>query len=196
VTDFFPEFRDFAQGATIRNLLQHTAGFPDYSELCGRGPARNEHIVELMVKKGKLDFPPGTRHLYSNTGYDLLAVLVERSSGMSFPGFVEQKIFTALGMKDTFVNRWGIPPKPNLASMAEAYQPVKTVDGRTFPYGFGWQLIPESGMTQYAHSGAWAGYRTFNARFPEKRFAVVVLTNSPRANLQAVVRKAIDLYLR
>jgi CubicO group peptidase (beta-lactamase class C family) len=248
VTDFFPEFRGFAEGATIRNLLQHTAGFPDYSELCGsRGPARNDHLVELMVKRGRLAFQPGARHVYSNTGYALLAVLVERSSGMSYPDFLEQKIFTPLGMKDTFVNRWGIPPKENLArsyinpstpaespdvvncntiygdgsvfstahdmalwnlylekntvvgttaSMEEAYQPAKTTDGRTFPYGFGWQLTPRSGMAQYAHGGAWAGYRTLSVRFPEKQFAVVVLTNSPRADLQAVVQRAIDIYIR
>src|SRR4030095_2595323 len=75
VANFFPEFRSFAQGATIRNLLQHTAGFPDYSELCrGSGPAHNSDIVNLIVKKARLDFQPGSRHAYSNTGYDLLAV--------------------------------------------------------------------------------------------------------------------------
>jgi CubicO group peptidase (beta-lactamase class C family) len=244
VTQFFPEFNGFAQGVTIRNLLQHTGGFPDYSELCrGSGPARNEDLVKLIVKESKLEFPPGTRSVYSNTGYALLAVLIERTSGLSYPDFLEQKIFTPLGMKETFVNRWGIPPKTNLArsynnpstpaespgvlncntiygdgsvfstahdmalwnlylekntvvgtaaSMEEAYQPVS----ETAPYGFGWGLRPLSGMKQYSHTGAWAGYRTLNARFPDKEFAVVILTNAPGANLNAVLQKAIDLYLR
>ena len=248
LTQFFPEFSAFAEGVTIRNLLQHTGGFPDYSELCrGPGPAHNDDIVKLMVKKGKLSFRPGARFEYSNTGYDLLAVLIERTSGLSYPDFLEQKIFAPLGMKDTFVNRWGIPPKPNLArsynnpstpaespdvvncntiygdgsvfstahdmalwnlflekntvvgtaaSMEEAYQPAKTADGGTSPYGFGWGLSSRSGMKQYSHTGAWAGYRTLNARFPEKQFAVVVLTNAPRGDLQAVVSKAIEMYLR
>jgi CubicO group peptidase (beta-lactamase class C family) len=248
VADFFPEFRSFAQGATIRNLLQHTAGFPDYSELCpGTGPARNADIVNLLVKKARIDFQPGSRFAYSNTGYDLLAVLVERTSGLSYPDFVEQKLFAPLGMKDTFVNRWGIPPKPNLArsyinpstpaespdvvncntiygdgsvfstahdmalwnlylekntvvgtttSMDEAYQPGKTTDGGTSPYGFGWGLRPLSDMKQFSHTGAWGGYRTINARFPEKQFAVVVLTNAPGGDLQTVVTKAIEVYLR
>lgn len=247
VTEFFPEFRGFAQGVTIRNLLQHTAGFPDYSELCGGpGPARNSDIVNLMVKKARLDFPPGSRHSYSNTGYDLLAVLIERTSGLSYPDFVEQKIFMPLGMKETFVNRWGIPQKTNMArsynnsstpaespdvvncntiygdgsvfstahdmalwnlylekntvagtaaSMDDAYQPVKTTGGQTSPYGFGWRLAPLSGMKQYSHTGAWGGYRTLNARLPEKQFAVIVLTNAPRADLNAVVNKAIEAYL-
>jgi CubicO group peptidase (beta-lactamase class C family) len=247
VSDFFPEFRSFAQGATIRNLLQHTAGFPDYSELCRgpAGPARNPDVVNLLVKKASLDFQPGSRHAYSNTGYALLAVLIERTSGLSYPDYLEQKIFAPLGMKDTFVNRWGIPPKLNLArsytnsstpaespdivdcntiygdgsvfstahdmalwnlylekntvvgttaSMDEAYQPGKTTAGTTFPYGFGWGLNARSGMKQYSHGGAWAGYRTLNARLPEKQFAVVVLTNGPRADLEAVVNKAIEVY--
>lgn len=248
VTDFFPEFRGFAQGVTIRNLLQHTAGFPDYSELCrGPGPARNDDIVKLMVSKARLDFQPGSRHVYSNTGYDLLAVLVERTSGMSYPDFLEEKVFKPLGMKDTFVNRWGIPPKDNLArsynnattpaespgivncntiygdgsvfstahdmalwnlylekntvvgtmaSMDEAYQAVKTTGGGTAEYGFGWGLTPRAGMKQYSHGGSWAGYRTLNARLPERQFAVVVLTNAPQADLQAVVRLAMETYLR
>src|SRR4029453_9066352 len=72
----------------------------------------------------------------------------------------------------------------------------KDTPGATFPYGFGWGLSARSEMKQYSHGGAWAGYRTLNARFPEKRFAVVVLTNGPRADLEAVVNKAIEIYLR
>jgi CubicO group peptidase (beta-lactamase class C family) len=247
LTEFFPEFQEFAKGATIRNLLQHTAGFPDYSELCVQGPSRNDDVVNLMVKKEKLNFQPGSRHAYSNTGYALLAVLIERTSGLSYPDFLEQKIFVPLGMKDTFVNRWGLPPKSNLArsyvnsslpaesvdvvncntiygdgsvfstahdmalwnlyleknvvvgttaSMDEAYQPGKTTGGDTFPYGFGWSLNPLAEMNQYAHGGAWAGYRTINVRLPEKQFAVVVLANASRADLNAVVKKAIEAYVR
>jgi CubicO group peptidase (beta-lactamase class C family) len=247
LSEFFPEFHSFAQGVTIRNLLQHTAGFPDYSNLCRSGPARNDDVVNLMVKKGKLDFQPGSRHVYSNTGYALLAVLVERTSGLSYADYLENKIFDPLGMKDTFVNRWGLPPKTNLArsynkpstplespdivncntiygdgsvystahdmalwnlylekntvvgtsaSTDEAYEPVKISDGNTFPYGFGWQLNAASGMKRYSHGGSWAGYRTLNARFPERQFAVVVLTNAPRGDLEAVVMKAADNYLR
>jgi CubicO group peptidase (beta-lactamase class C family) len=150
-------------------------------------------------------------------------------------------------MNDTFVNRWGLPPKSNLArsyansslpaesvdvvncntiygdgsvfstahdlalwnlyldknvvvgttaSMDEAYQPGKTSGGDTFQYGFGWGLTPIGEMKQYAHGGAWAGYRTQNVRLPEKQFAVAVLANSGRADLNAVVKKAIEAYLQ
>ncbi len=199
-----------------------------------------------MVRKARLDFKPGTRNSYSNTGYDLLAVLVERTSGLSYPDFLEQKIFAPLGMKDTFVNRWSLPSLPNTArsysssttpaessdvrncntiygdgsvfstahdmalwnlyleknvvvgsttSMDEAYRPGTTSDGKSFSYGFGWGLSDRRGMKEYSHTGSWAGYHTLNARFPEKQFAVVVLTNGPRVDLDGVVAKAIEEYL-
>jgi CubicO group peptidase (beta-lactamase class C family) len=130
ITEFFPEFRAFAKGVTVRNLLQHSAGFPDYMELCrGPAPARNGDIVALMAKKGKLDFEPGTKYAYSNTGYGLLAVLVERAASLSYPDFVEQKIFAPLGMKETFVNRWRIPVLPNVArAYTNSPRPVETTD--------------------------------------------------------------------
>src|SRR5262245_38107870 len=84
VVNFFTEFRAFAQGATIRNLLQHTAGFPDYSELCNRSmPARNSDVIDLLRNKSKVVFEPGSQFSYSNTGYALLAVLIERASESS-----------------------------------------------------------------------------------------------------------------
>lgn len=248
IIEFFPEFRGFAEGVTVRNLLQHTGGFPDYSELCRKpSPQKNSDVVALTAQKAQLMFQPGSRHMYSNTGYDMLAVLVERTSGLSYPDFVEQRIFKPLGMTGTFVNRWGIPQLPNTArsyddpsrpaesagvvncntiygdgsvfssahdmalwnlylekntvvgttaSMDEAYVPVKTSNGATAPYGFGWGLQDRQGMKQYAHGGAWAGYRTFNARLPEKRFAVVVLTNGARATPEAAVTKAVEMFLK
>jgi CubicO group peptidase (beta-lactamase class C family) len=96
---------------------------------------------------------------------------------------------------------WNLYLEKNLvvgtaASMDEAYRPGTTTSGATFPYGFGWSLGDRNGMKEYAHTGGWAGYHTLNDRFPEKRFAVVVLTNGPRADLDAVVTKAIAEYLR
>jgi CubicO group peptidase (beta-lactamase class C family) len=81
------------------------------------------------------------------------------------------------------------------ASMDEAYQPAR-VGGGTVPYGFGWSLRDRAGAKQYSHAGSWAGYHTLNVRLPEKHFSVVVLTNGPRADLEAIISKAIETYGR
>jgi CubicO group peptidase (beta-lactamase class C family) len=236
VVDSFPEFSGFAKGVSIRHLLQHTAGFPPYYQLCDAGkPAFNADVVRFVASRGRMDFAPGTSHQYSDTGYALLAVLVERVSGMSYHDFVERRIFEPLGMKESFVTRWGNPPLPNVArspdetvsavncntivgdggiyssahdmalwnqylerntvvgtstAMDEAYQPAR-VGADTVPYGFGWRLSSLDGMKQYAHTGSWMGFSTLNARFPERRLAVVVLANQSRADRDAIVRKAI-----
>jgi CubicO group peptidase (beta-lactamase class C family) len=116
LVNFFPEFGGFAKDATIRQLLQHTAGFPLYYELCEAGsPVTNSDVVRFVVNRGKMDFAPGTRHEYSDTGYALLAELVARVSGERYADFVDRRIFEPLGMKESFVTRWGIPSLPNVA---------------------------------------------------------------------------------
>jgi CubicO group peptidase (beta-lactamase class C family) len=85
-------------------------------DLCSRGvPVHNADVVALIARKGRLDFPAGDRYVYSNTGYALLAVLVERASGLSFPEFLQRNIFGPLGLKESFVNVWGVPPLANVA---------------------------------------------------------------------------------
>jgi CubicO group peptidase (beta-lactamase class C family) len=242
VVNFFPEFNGFAKDVTIRQLLQHTAGFPLYYELCEAGrPVTNADVVRFVVSRGKMDFVPGTRHEYSDTGYALLAALVERASGVGYADFVDRRIFEPLGMKESFVTRWGVPSLPNVArspgeepsavncntivgdggsyssahdiaiwnqylerntvvgtsvAMDEAYQPARVGAGGTAPYGFGWRLSTLDGNKQYAHSGSWMGFSSLNARLPEKRFSVVVLANDIRVDREAIVRKAIEQFLR
>lgn len=94
---------------TVEQLLHHTAGMPNYMWLLehkwkqGR-EAYNDDIIRLMKKHGtNLYFRPGTRYDYSNTGYAVLAYLVEVVSGKSFPDFMEDRVFKPLGMKNTFV---------------------------------------------------------------------------------------------
>jgi CubicO group peptidase (beta-lactamase class C family) len=92
---------------TLRELMQHTSGLRDYYGLLGiNGWRQNElltqrEFLDLVSRQRALNFPPGTEFLYSNTGYALLAIVVQRASGMSLRDFAAQRIFKPLGMTHT-----------------------------------------------------------------------------------------------
>lgn len=103
------------KGITIRHLLNHTSGLPNYMWLIEhkwkneRNPY-NTDVVDLMVEhKLPRYFYPGRRFDYSNTGYMLLATIVEKASGQRFDQFVAENIFQPLGMKDSYVYCTSIP---------------------------------------------------------------------------------------
>jgi CubicO group peptidase (beta-lactamase class C family) len=90
---------------TVRNLLTHTGGYAEFTELpdidrLAARPASNEEILETVVSR-PLGFKPGTKWQYSNTGYVMLATIVERLSGMSYEDFLRTRIFQPLGMTRT-----------------------------------------------------------------------------------------------
>jgi CubicO group peptidase (beta-lactamase class C family) len=103
---FFPEFPKSLQAIEVRHLVHHTSGLPDYGEICTRSEVSREkvtntQILEWLKAHPELSFTPGTKWEYSNTGYVLLASLVERVSGQSFPDFVKKRIFEPLGMSSS-----------------------------------------------------------------------------------------------
>jgi CubicO group peptidase (beta-lactamase class C family) len=99
----------YYKNITIRHLLNHTAGLPNYMYFVEKYKERdefpyNDEIVQLLADhKMGLNFVPGSRFNYSNTGYMVLALIAERISGMPFADFVEQNIFRPLDMQDSFV---------------------------------------------------------------------------------------------
>jgi CubicO group peptidase (beta-lactamase class C family) len=105
---YIPELNDIAGRCTIRQMLHHTAGLPDYADgittaLLARSDApTNADIVAVMRRKRTLHTPPGTAYYYSNVGYELLAVVVERITGQAFPDVLQTRIFDVLGMTRTF----------------------------------------------------------------------------------------------
>jgi N-acyl-D-amino-acid deacylase len=98
------------ENVSIRHLLTHTSGIPDYESLFiqNRSPLDtldNEKMVKLFVNlKPSIDFEPGTKWNYSNTGYILLAVVIERISKQTLAGFVDENIVKPLGLKHTYVH--------------------------------------------------------------------------------------------
>ncbi len=102
-----PEVPDFGKKITIRHLIHHTSGLRDQWTLLGMAGWRlddvitKEHIMKMVRHQKELNFDPGAENLYSNTGYTLLAVIVERVSGQSFRDYTAANIFKPLGMTDT-----------------------------------------------------------------------------------------------
>ena len=120
ITKFFPEIP--YPGVTVRHLLNHTSGIPDYFDDADwfiriwkeekRVPGNDEILRFLRETKAKPYFAPGEGLHYSNTGFNLLALLVERLSGISFEEFLQKNIFEPAGMTSTrccHIRRDGVP---------------------------------------------------------------------------------------
>ena len=108
VRKYITEMPDVAADVTIRQMLNHTAGLRDWGSLASiAGWPRttrvhtHAHVLDIVSRQRMLNFEPGTRWSYSNTGYNLAAILVSRVSGMSFADFTRTRLFEPLGMKDT-----------------------------------------------------------------------------------------------
>ena len=108
VRKYVPELPEYGTPLTIRHMLTHTSGLRDWGSLAGiagwpRGSRvhTHAHVVEILSRQRALNFTPGSRYSYSNSGYNLSAVIVARVSGMSFAEFSQKRIFGPLGMTRT-----------------------------------------------------------------------------------------------
>jgi CubicO group peptidase (beta-lactamase class C family) len=110
VRKYFPELPDYGRPITIRHLLNHTSGLRDWGTVVdiagwprGTRAHTHAHVLDVVARQKSLNFAPGSEYLYSNTGYNLLAMLVERVSGESLAEFTARSFFQPLGMAHT---RW------------------------------------------------------------------------------------------
>jgi len=107
VRAYIPELPDYGATITIRHLIHHTSGLRDYLTLMLLAGMRledvhtDEEVLDLVARQTALNFAPGERHLYSNTGYLLMAEIVRRVSGKSLREFADEHIFRPLGMTST-----------------------------------------------------------------------------------------------
>ena len=93
----------YANGVTIRHLLTHTSGLRDYDENVPETSAQltDSDVQAFVARQTSLLFAPGEQYRYSNTGYAILARIVEHTSKQAFPAFLKTRIFKPLGMKNT-----------------------------------------------------------------------------------------------
>lgn len=110
LTDIFEDFPDYGKKITIENLLNHTSGLIDYEDLIpdtATIQVKDADVLRMMYGVDSTYFEPGTLFKYSNTGYALLAMIVERISGKSFAQFLAENIFKPLEMKSTVAHEDG-----------------------------------------------------------------------------------------
>ena len=108
----------YAEHITIRQLLQHQAGLPDYEPLVPDGTVprvRDREVVDLLIQQASLDFAPGSQYYYSNSAYAVLAIIVEEVSGLTFEEFLRARIFEPSDMPNTVGLVEGINTVPSRA---------------------------------------------------------------------------------
>lgn len=110
VRNYIPELPDYGTPITLREMLHHTSGLRDYNTLLYLAGRRTEEafnnrdVLDIAVRQKSLNFTPGTEFLYSNTGYVLLAIVIERVSGMPLSQFAAKHIFEPLAMTHTHIH--------------------------------------------------------------------------------------------
>ena len=108
IRDHVPEVPDYGHVVTLRRLMTHTSGLRDWGSVAGisgwgRGERTHDHdwVLDIVSRQSALNFVPGHEYSYSNTGFNLLAIVVSRVSGMPFAEFSRERIFEPLGLHDT-----------------------------------------------------------------------------------------------
>jgi CubicO group peptidase (beta-lactamase class C family) len=124
-----PELPDLGETVTLRHLITHTSGYREFLNALAIGGWRldeadhiaRDEILTVVQRQPALQNSPGAEWNYNNTGYALLAMVVERVTGETFPDWLRENVFEPLGMADTMVreNRWQIVPHS-----AQGYAPA------------------------------------------------------------------------
>jgi CubicO group peptidase (beta-lactamase class C family) len=252
VRKYVSEVPDFGSRITLRHLVHHTSGIRDWpGTLALAGWSFEDvmsfgQILRMAYHQRELNFTPGDAHVYSNTGYNLLAEVVARVSGRSFRQFCDERIFKPLGMTRTHFHD---DHAEVVTNRAESYRPgtggrfrhavsnltalgssslFTTIEdlakwianfdadnpvvggravvtrlhergrlnaGTTIAYAFGQSIGEYRGLRTVTHGGSWAGYRSVLQRFPDQRFALVILGNSANMNPAMLAQQIADVYL-
>jgi len=127
LTKFYPGFPAYGKDITLRNLLNHASGLPDYEDLMdaaekSNGPMwsaekqiQDDEVMKLLMKEKQGKFAPGTSWSYSNSGYVVLGLIIAKVSGKPYREFLHDRIFAPLKMNHTAVYQKGKNEVPNRA---------------------------------------------------------------------------------
>ena len=119
VRKWLPTLPQQYDGITLRHLLTHTGGIVDYEDLTPESRTEqlsDDDVLRMISEQPSVYFAPGAQWRYSNTGFVLLGLVVERVSGQGFATFLKHRIFDPLGMQNTLLYEQGLGPEvPNRA---------------------------------------------------------------------------------
>ena len=135
VRKWLPSLPQSADAITLRHLLTHTSGLIDYEDVIPSTLERQLHdkdVLQILETQDRTYFPPGSAYRYSNSGYALLALVVETASAMSFATFLKTRIFEPLRMANTVAHEEGVSTVTH-----RAYGYSKTPSG-------GWERTDQS----------------------------------------------------
>lgn len=125
VRKYVPELPTYERPITIRHLLNHTSGLRDWGnieDLAGwpRGSRAytHDHVLDILQHQRALNYPPGDKYSYTNSGFNLLAIIVSRVSGMPFATFSRERLFKPLGLTST---QWRDDFRRVVKGRAQAY---------------------------------------------------------------------------
>jgi CubicO group peptidase (beta-lactamase class C family) len=140
ICKFFPEFSPFGCDITVRRLLTHTSGLPDYEKIfpedglvvtnyprAAKEPGdiyepTSRDALRILARQGKLRFKPGDKWEYSDSGYVVLAQIIEKVSSLSYGQFLKENVFGPAGMTETLVYD---ETRPVIPARATSYRPAK-----------------------------------------------------------------------
>lgn len=166
---WFPEFPKELQKITVKQLLEHKSGLPEYGSLCEVADkietiVTNDVVLKWLVKNPKLKFKSGEKYEYSNTGYTVLASLVERVSKKTFPDFVSEKFFKPLGMDHSFFTTTDTEKNPDVAKGYGSYPTFEPRKKNSCNYTYG-----EDGIyTDIVDYSKWALFNSHGKVFKVK----------------------------
>ncbi|MEO5563449.1 MAG: serine hydrolase domain-containing protein [Chitinophagaceae bacterium] len=140
---FFPQISN-ANKITIEHVLSHRSGIHDISEDRDFRIKRLEGMTKdellTLIIKSKPDFEPGTKHAYSNTGFQVLGFLIEKLTGKPYEQVINDKIISKIGLKDTYIATGSIDINKN--------------ESFSYRYISDWEQVPETNPSLLFGSGA------------------------------------------
>jgi CubicO group peptidase (beta-lactamase class C family) len=157
IRTYLPELKDLPYKITIHQLANHTHGFANTYELArliGISPQdvmSQQQMIKILLKQRQLNFAPGTQYQYNNSGFALLAEIVQRVSGKPFAAFMKERVFTPLKMEHTlFLDDLSTVVK----NKAYSYKGTKQGFSK-IPFNF--TVVGASGLNTTPHDlGLWA----------------------------------------